>query len=531
MTALHRREFLRRFGLSAAGAVSLTRGTRSQSHRTSADVELELRAAPSTVALLPGSPTRVWSYSGRVIKGPPTTIQTMTQSYGGPILRLQHGQRVRIQLVNDLPEPTIVHWHGLDVPEQADGHPRLAIGSGQRYTYEFEVINRAGTYWYHPHPHMRTGSQVMHGLAGIILVSDGVEAAHKLPAGADEIVCVLQDRRFDERNQFVYTSGMSIGMMGMPTEMMTGFLGDRVLVNGRLPETLSLATRPYRVRLMNGSNSRVYKLAWSDDGPITVIGTDGGLLERPVTRRYLTLAPGERVDTILDLSSRPVGTRLTLRSLAFPSSLFDLPMGGGRGRGRGMGRGMARAATSQSLPMGAPLDLLPVSVDRREHTRFALPPRLSTFEPAWQPPPGVPTRTVRIDFHRMRFFLNGRDFDLADVAEEETVKAGSTHIWEFDNRASGSRGMMASMRMGHPIHLHGRQFRVLRRQIDPEYAPDYRSLSEGFVDEGWKDTVLVMPGERVQVLVQFSRYPGLFLYHCHNLEHEDMGMMRNYRIV
>lgn len=515
MTAMDRRVFLGRLGRGVAAAWPWT--TSAQSGGFPADVELELRAAPSTAALRPGAPTRVWQYSGRVLRGPQTALQAIPGSYLGPVLRVRTGQRIRVHFANDLPEKTIVHWHGLDVPAAMDGHPRLAIESGRRYTYEFQVTNRAGAYWYHPHPHMRTAPQVIRGLAGLMLVSDPEEAALAPPSGDGEILCVLQDRQFDSGNQFVYLSGM-------PMDQMTGFLGDRVLVNGRSPEALSLATRPYRVRLMNGSNSRIYKLAWDGGGPITVIGTDGGLLERPVVRPYVTLAPGERVDTILDLRERPVGSRLTLKSLAFS-------LGGamGRGAGRGMGRGaMGRGGGMRSLPNGAPIDILSVAVDRRERSTFALPARLSTFSPAWLPPPGVPTRTVRIDFRMMRFLLNGREFDMQDVAPDETVTAGSTHIWEFDN--SGPAAMM-NMRFAHPMHLHGRQFRVLRRQTDPDGDADWQTVADGVVDEGWKDTVLVAPGQRVQALVQFSRHPGLYLYHCHNLEHEDMGMMRNYRIV
>ena len=172
--------------------------------------------------------------------------------------------------------------------------------------------------------------------------------------------------------------------------------------------------------------------------------------------------------------------------------------------------------------------LLTVAVDRRERSTFTLPATLSRYEAAWQPPPNVPTRVVKIDFMRMQFFLGGREFDMHDVAADETVTAGSTHIWEYDNSGPG---MMMNMRLGHPMHMHGRQFRVLRRTVDAGRQADWQTLKDGLVDEGWKDTTLVLPGERVQCLVKFSGYLGLFLYHCHNLEHEDMGMMRNFRIV
>jgi len=182
---------------------------------------------------------------------------------------------------------------------------------------------------------------------------------------------------------------------------------------------------------------------------------------------------------------------------------------------------------SRTLSNGAPFDILAIDVARRERSPFVLPSRLSTYDGAWQPPASVQTRVVRLDFRMMQFLLNGRRFDLTDVAPDETVQAGSTHVWEFDN----SGPAMMNMRLGHPMHLHGRQFRILSRQVEPARLGDWNGLRDGFVDEGWKDTVLVTPGEKVRILVRFSKYPGLYLYHCHNLEHEDAGMMRNYRIV
>jgi FtsP/CotA-like multicopper oxidase with cupredoxin domain len=485
------------------------------------DVELALRAAPGEAQILPGAATRVWRFTGSVLKGPPECLQVVPDSYLGPILRFRKGQKVRIRFSNALPEPTIVHWHGLDLPAAMDGHPRSAIGSGRDFVYEFEVINRAGTYWYHPHHHDRTGPQVLNGLAGLLIVADEIEGALGLPSGGDEILCVLQDRTFDADNQFVYLSGM-------PMDQMAGFLGERVIISGRVPSPLTLGTRAYRVRLLNGSNSRVYKLAWNDGTPMSVIGSDGGLLETPLRRPYLTLAPGQRADVILDLTRRPVGTSLQLQSLAFPSAPFEMMMGMGMGMARGRGMGMGRGR--QGVPAnGAPLPILSIRVGRRESAGFRLPETLSTFDAAWRPakPGSAPTRVVKVDFRQMQWLLNGRSFEMESVAPGETVKAGSQEVWEFDN----SGAAMMGMRLAHPLHLHGRQFRVLSRRIDPAFRNDWQSLREGFIDEGWVDTVLVMPGERVQVLVRFTQYPGLYLYHCHNLEHEDMGMMRNYRVV
>jgi FtsP/CotA-like multicopper oxidase with cupredoxin domain len=325
------------------------------------------------------------------------------------------------------------------------------------------------------------------------------------------LTCVLQDRRFDAGNQLVYSTAMM--------DMETGMLGDRVLVNGRLAPEWSLGTRAYRLRVLNGSNARIYKLEWSDGTPMTVIGTDGGLLPTPLARKFVTLAPAQRIDLFLDLSGRPVGQSLELRSGAFPVADGGLDMGRGMGAmGRGMGRGMAAGGPAV---LGAPFSLLSIRVARRENSPVRLPERLSR-DTSWSPAPASPIRRVPLTFQRMAWQLDGRTFEMDEVSPDETVAAGSTAQWEFIN-AGGPMGLQ----MAHPIHLHGKQFRVLSRSGgNPANA-----LREGLVDGGWMDTVLVLPGETVRVQVTFSRFPGLFLYHCHILEHEDMGMMRNFRIV
>lgn len=474
------------------------------------DVEIALDAAPGAVQLRPGAPTRVWRFSGRVLKGPATALTPNGDSYLGPTLRFTRGQKVRIRFRNGLPEPSIVHWHGLDVPEAADGHPHRAIGSDAEYVYEFEVTNRAGTYWYHPHPHERTGPQVNLGLVGLLIVHDDEERALALPSGDGELLCVLQDRSFDAENQFTYAQSM------MEREM--GHTGDVMLVNGTPDAQWSLGTRAYRLRILNGSNARIYKLAWSDGTPMTVLASDGGLLERPQEQRTVTLAPAQRVELWLDLSGRRVGTTLALVSEEFPVADAGMDMGG---RGMGMGMGGMRMREG-AVRLGAPLTLLRLTVARRERVRAALPSRLSSFDASWRPVPDAPLREVPMTFRRMQWFLGGRAFDMHEVAEDETVPAGSTQVWEFTN-AGGPMGMQ----LAHPIHLHGRQFRVLSRTG----ADAANALRDGIVDAGWMDTVLVLPNESVRIQIPFTTHPGLYLYHCHILEHEDMGMMRNFRVV
>jgi FtsP/CotA-like multicopper oxidase with cupredoxin domain len=308
-------------------------------------------------------------------------------------------------------------------------------------------------------------------------------------------------------------------------EMMTGFLGDTVIVNGRAARDVPLATRAYRVRFLNGSNARIYKLGWGDGTPMTVIGSDGGLLEQPLRQTYVTLAPGERADVLLDLSTRSVGSTLMLNSLSFSGVASGMGAMGGMGRGRGGGRGggTGRAA---AVANGDPLSIATLRIARRERASFTLPSRLSTYDGSWRAD-GLATpapKRITLSMQRMQWLLNGRTFEMTAAAPDETVALGSKEVWELDNRSGGM------MQMAHPIHLHGRQFRVLKREIDPAMSTGWNSVRGGFSDAGWKDTVLVMPGERVQILSHFTAYRGLFLYHCHNLEHEDLGMMRNYRV-
>jgi len=511
---INRRQFLKLTGAGTAGL--LTGGMTSLVNASGPDaalkpaknfipdLDIDLRATPAEVPLLPGRPTVVWRFEAKLLKGDPASLTPLEKTYLGPIIRAQTGQKVRIRLTNDIADDTIVHWHGLHVPADMDGHPRFVIPKGESYIYEFEVRNRAGTYWYHPHPHGITGPQVYAGLAGLFLVSDDEEQAAGLPAGEYDQPLVIQDRTFDNNNQLIYLSGHQM-------EQMTGFLGDWVLVNGQADFILPAATRAHRLRLLNGSNSRIYKLAWQDGLPLTIVATDGGLLEKPVQRRYVMLGPGERLELWADFSKYPVGSELALVSLPFDAGA----MGGGR-----MGRGMM--GSGGGLPNGAGFSIFKVKVNRREKETRQLPQRLSTIV-RYRYPDAVNReypRRFHLVMQHMTWTINGRTFRMQEVANDEKVRLNTLEVWEFVNEGGGM-GMMGAMDMPHPMHLHGMQFQVLERR---------GVRHEGYVDDGWKDTVLLMPGERIRLLVRFGDYPGLFLYHCHNLEHEDMGMMRNYLI-
>ncbi len=489
-----------------------------------ADVSMVMRTGTGEVPLFEGAATRVWRITADLASGPSDTVVPMPAgSYLGPMLNVRRGNRMSIELANGLPEATILHWHGLDVPELSDGHPRFAVDPGQRYRYAFRVQNRAGTYWYHPHPHGRTGAQVIRGMAGVLIVRDDEEDALPLPPRDQEIVLAIQDRVFDDGNQIVYRP-----------QPHSGFLGDRIVVNGTLPTPTVVRRGSYRLRVLNGSNARIYKLAWSDGRPIVAIGSDGGLLPAPLRRPYLMLAPGERVEVWVDFSDLGDGDRLALRSLAFRGGGMMGMMGGGMMGGRPMGGGMMSGGMMGGRPMksdngartgsgsqqGAAFEIQTFVV-KGIGQRLDLPTRLA--EVAAPPSPERDAIAVVTQFRHMAWTLSGRTFESEQVAPEERIPLGAVQDWQISNPGH----MMA---VPHPIHFHGPSFQILERQIASRQSADYATVKQGFVDSGWKDTVLVMPGERVRVRMRYATHSGLFLYHCHNLEHEDMGMMRNFRV-
>jgi FtsP/CotA-like multicopper oxidase with cupredoxin domain len=514
---------------------------RGQNTQFIPDIEINLKAAPTTVPILPGQKTQVWSYAATLVKGEPNSLQTIPDSYLGPIIRVRKGQRVRVNFQNNLPQgqASIVHWHGLTLPEEMDGHPRFAIQPGQTYVYEFEVINRAGLNWFHPHPDQLTGQQAYAGLAGLFIVTDSEEEALNLPTGAYDVPIVLQDRTLDADNQLLYlgskigtprnsnmggmqqsNSGQSSnGMMGDMSSMM-GFLGQRVFVNGKPNFILSAATRVYRLRILNGSNARIYKLAWSNSDPLTVIGTDGSLLNQPTERKYVMLAPGERIDIWADFSKLKVGTEVSLNSLAFAGAENV----GGSNMGGMMG-------ASNAPEMGSAMMLFNVKIEREEKEALRLPSQLAAL-PLLRPEDAVNAtqpRPVELSLKGMTWAINGQLFEMNTALPQETVKLNSIEQWEIINKLNPG-AMMDAKGMAHSIHLHGVQFQIISREVLPELAAGWQTVKDGYVDEGFKDTVMVMPGERVKLLMKFEKFSGLFSYHCHTLEHEDAGMMRNYRV-
>lgn len=486
-----RRKVLKAFGAGAgmvAGLLPLHRARAADEP----DLILRLTAAAARLPIWPGDATEVLRYTGQVLHGRADALKAAT-GYLGPTLELRRGERVRIEFRNRLTEPSIVHWHGMIVPEAADGHPRFAVGPGGEYIYEFTVRNPAGTYLYHPHPHGLTGAQVYRGLAGLVIVREEQELSYGLPGTERELSLVIQDRRVGKGNQFVFKR--------MMMDEMNGVLGDTVLVNGVPDASFTVTPQPWRLRLANVSNARIYKLAWSDGRPMKVIATDNGLLsgdEGIQTRPYVVLGPFERVELLEDFGERRPGAEIALVSQEFAGMGMGMM---GRGMGNMMGPGQGDELRVARFTLSAS--------PRTKGAELRLP------SPERQPPVGTRKLYTRLAFRHMQGFINDRQFEMAAVTDDERLPLNEGTVWTFANDGGG-------MPMPHPMHIHGVRFRILERSLGG--APV--DLRDGLVDAGFQDTFLIFPGERVRVLLAPTE-PGLFMYHCHNLEHEDAGMMRN----
>ena len=507
-----RRQFLKNAGISAT-ALAITPSflnakTMHIANRASLDfhpdIEIRLTEEMVNIPLFKGKKTQVWKVTGEVLKGSKNAV-TNEASYLAPTIRLHQGQKVRIYLKNNLPIRNILHWHGLHVPSKMDGNPMYSISQGETFVYEFEILNRAGTYWYHAHTHSLTAKHVYSGLAGFFIVSDDEEQALPLPKGEFDIPIAIQDRTFDRNNQLQYRVGMH--------QKMQGFLGDQILINGQPDFVLPVASCAYRLRLLNASNSRIYKLAWSDGSKIKVIATDGGLLEQPKSVPYLMLAPAERREIWVDFSNQKVGSELTLYSTEFTTS------------GMGMMGGMGMTGRN-SLPSGGKYPVLTCRITKKITRDEKLPKQLSKITPLrlTDAENKVEPYRISLSMRRMAALLNGRSYAMNDIRDDEMMPLNTLQVIEFDN--GFHRGGM--MQMPHPMHLHGEQFQVLKREVGNRGKAAHNTISAGLIDDNaWKDTVLVMPNEKVTILKPFNDYAGIFMYHCHNLEHEDMGMMRD----
>ena len=442
------------------------------------------------------------------------------KAYQNPILRIESGGRFTATLNNALKDPTIIHWHGLHTPANMDGHPSSTIAPGGSYNYDFTVRNRGGTYWYHTHAHELTAEQAYNGLASFFLIDDNdqrkLTQALDLQLGVTDLPIVIQDKQFDAQGKLLYKPG--------PHESMMGWLGDIIVCNLTPNAVQAVLPLTYRLRLLNGSNSRIYRLGFVYGHTtlgFTVIGTDGGLLERPEAATEAFIAPGERLDILFDAGQVPVGSDIFLKSLAFDAMENEGGMGGTGGM-QGMGQ-MMNAMSSSRLPLGAEFNILKLSVVAGERVIAKLPTALSSIQPIATT--GAVERKIELSMGQMRFLINGLTFRMDEIAFD--VKRNAVEVWRISNPAIG---------MPHPMHIHGFSFQVLERIGSPQQLSAAARFGKGRVvsDLGWKDTVLVWPGETVRIAIDFTHdYPGsqTYVFHCHNLEHEDAGMMINFRVL
>ena len=468
------------------------------------DAPLTLSARAITLPLIQGKPSPFLTYAA----------QYAGKTYQNPTIRIQRGKQFTARLQNDLDEPTIIHWHGLHVPGVMDGHPRSTVAARGQYDYTFPVTNRGGMSWYHTHAHNLTAKQAYFGQAGIFIVEDeddlALRNALQLEPGVTELPLLIQDKQFDNTGKLSYSSNM--------TQQMMGQLGDTILVNLTPQPQLDITNRVYRFRILNGSNSRIYKLAFVHRGktlPYTVIGTDAGLLDRPYTVQEIFLAPAERLDILFDASQLGANNEILLKSLAFDAMNNEM-MSGGMG-------GMMGSMGGSGLALGAEFDIMKLVVARQANTVSApLPTRLSTI--ARIDTTKATVRKISLALQGMRWVINGESFDMNRYPIKS--RSNTVELWDFQN---------AKASMPHPMHMHGFSFQVVSRLNSPSQIRKLAQYTSGrlVTDLGWKDTVLVWPGETVRIAIDFTNsYKGdqIYVVHCHNLEHEDQGMMVNHLV-
>ncbi|CBG86914.1 multicopper oxidase CueO [Citrobacter rodentium] len=469
-------------------------------------ISLMVQAGQSTFS---GKTATTWGYNGSLL---------------GPALKLQKGKAVTVDIHNQLAEETTVHWHGLEVPGEVDGGPQGIIPAGGKRTVTFTPQQRAATCWFHPHQHGKTGHQVAMGLAGLVIIED--EEMHKLLLpkqwGIDDVPVIVQDKRFTDAGQIDYQLDVMTAAVG--------WFGDTLLTNGAIYPQHAAPRGWLRLRLLNGCNARSLNFAASDNRPLYVIASDGGLLAEPVKVNELPVLMGERFEVLVDISDGK------------PFDLVTLPVSQ---------MGMAVAPFDKPHPV---MRVQPVAVN----ASGMLPDTLATM-PGLPPLEGLTTRTLQLSMDPMLDMMGMQklmekygDQAMAGMSHGQMQghmqhgRMGEMHHGgHFDfhnaNKINGvafdmNKPMFAASKgqyerwvisgvgdmMLHPFHIHGTQFRILSENGQPPAA--HRA--------GWKDTVHVEGGVS-EVLVRFEHEaPKEFAYmaHCHLLEHEDTGMMAGFTV-
>ncbi len=399
------------------------------------------------------------------------TALTGTYSYNGmsvlgPTLRLRTGDEVSISVANELDETTTTHWHGADVPAEADGGPHSLIRPGETWVANFEVIQPAATLWYHPHAHGSTAEHVYRGAAGLIVIEDDNPAAAALPAtyGVDDIPVIIQDRDFTEDGELAFNID--------PGD--NGNLYDTLTVNGAINAFVEVPIGLVRLRLLNGSQARIYQLG-VDGASMTKIASDGGYLASPVALEQLVLAPGDRAEIIVDIGAESAA----LTDSTFGRVLELRPNGSISNSGPLPDKLAAIERISESE----------ITVERSFHMADAR--NFWEFDPSWA--------------------INGLQMDMNRI--DVTVQLGDTERWTL----TGGDGQ-------HVFHPHQTQFQIL--SINGEPPPPEEA--------GWEDSVLVNAEREVVIAARFDTYAAEdipYMFHCHILDHEDLGMMGQFLVI
>lgn len=448
--------------------------------------------------------------SHRFLPGLNTPTLGINGNYLGPTLRFTRNQRVNLKVANRIGEASTLHWHGFHLPPTEDGGPHQLIGVNQQWNPSFDVVQFAGTYWYHSHAMHRSGEQVYRGLAGMIIVDDE-EQQTSLPAnyGVDDLPVILQDRRFGDEGALLYANRYEDRVMGM--------MGDTMTVNGTVNPVFDVGSKLLRLRLLNASNARTYNLGFSDDRQFYQVASDGGYLDAPVPLTRLQLGVAERAEILVEFDA---GEETTLINVALPPAFPEFP-GAMSEMMRALNtqafdilhfRAQTQLTDASALPtqLAAIYRLPEAAATNTRSFRLAMGNGMRSGEDAG---PGRGARNGRGGgFGGGQFSINGRI--MAEDYINETISYNTTEIWELTN----------SSPMMHPFHVHNGQFQILDRNGE---APPANEL-------GWKDTVKVGPGELVRIVMRFTDFrdeQNPYMYHCHILEHEDRGMMGQFLVV
>lgn len=419
----------------------------------------------------------------------------------GPVMEAHRGDVVTWNVVNNIGEITTMHWHGMHVAPENDGGPHSTIAPGETWSPSFEVLDKAGTYWYHPHLHMMTNAHVSKGIAGMIWVRDDVEQALMLPRtyGVDEFPLVLQTKAFDADGIIEPDSNTD----------------DVAMVNATVDAVLDVPAQMLRFHVLNGSSQRVFNVGFDDDMTFQLIATEGGLIDAPVTTARMRLAPGERCEIVVDASGME-GQTLTLVSHAseFSNGIYGAT-------NPGMGAGMSMTGYSPNPLNGADFPLLTLQVGpATDNAVTSLPEVLdpSNANP-WNEADIDQARTITMSPVTMgmnqlngEFLLNGAPFNM-DVINH-TIPLNNLETWTITNMSG----------IGHPFHIHDVQFYILDRDGVPPSA----------VEQGRKDVVFVPAMQTARFITAFEDFanPDIpYMYHCHMLTHEDGGMMGQFVVV